>query len=133
MKNIKVLGLAIIASLVAAPVFAGETYVRNEWTDTETITKTDLDLKSTTDSIRLEKYDSFANKVYYEGSKEVSHNYDDYGSSETTSYGDGYSVHVAGSNLWGTFAEKVNTVIKGDILSISTETSKAHETSAGVR
>ena len=134
MKNIKVLGLAIAASLVAAPVFAGETYVRNEWIDTVSNTKTDLHLDSTTKSIRLEKYDSYAEKEYYEGDVEVSYKFDKKkGLTKTTDYGDGYSAHYAGSNLWGVFAEYNKTTIDGDIMSKSRTTSKAHETSAGVR
>ena len=133
MKNTKVLGLAILASFIAFPAFAGETYVRNEWTDTKTFTKTDLHLNSNTKSLRLEKYDSFAYKEYYEGSKEVEYGYGKKGKTVTTNYGDGYSEHYAGSSLKGLFAEKVHTTITGDIISKSIEKSKAHETSAGVR
>ena len=133
MNNTKVLGLAILASFIAFPAFAGETYVRNEWTNTETYTKTDLDLYSVTNSKRKEEYDSFAYKEYYEGSKEVDYSYGKKGKTVTTNYGDGYSEHIAGSFLWGNFMEKIETTIKGDIYSKSIETSKAHETSAGVR
>lgn len=84
MKNIKVLGLAIVASIVAAPAFAGETYVRNEWTDTNSRTHTDLDLKSLTLSSRNEWYGSYANKLYVEnydkGGYHVLDNYDPSGS-----------------------------------------------------
>lgn len=67
MKNIKVLGLAIAASLVATPVFAGETYVRNEWSNTDSYTDTDLHLVSATASVRKEWYASYADKYYVEG------------------------------------------------------------------
>ena len=62
MKNIKIFGLAIVASIVAAPAFAGETYVRNEWTKTDGFTKTNLHLNSITTSTRNEKYDAYAAK-----------------------------------------------------------------------
>ena len=71
MKNIKVLGLAIVASIVAAPAFAGETYVRNEWSKTDSYTDTNLDLTSLTVSERNEWYGSYADKVYVEGKHAV--------------------------------------------------------------
>ena len=71
MKNIKVLGLAIVASIVAAPAFAGETYVRNEWSNTDSYTNTDLKLVSVTASTRNEWYGSYADKVYVEGKHTV--------------------------------------------------------------
>ena len=77
MKNIKVLGLAIVASIVAAPAFAGETYVRNEWSKTDSYTNTDLDITSLTLSKRNEWYGSYADKFYVEG-KHVTETEGDY-------------------------------------------------------
>ena len=134
MKNIKVLGLAIAASLVAAPVFAGETYVRNEWTNTDSHTYTNLHLDSTTKSYRNEYYDSYADKTYKEGSVKDSLVIDPKTKtvSFTTDY-DGYSVHEAGSGLWGNFSEYIYTNVYGSINSYAASYSEAHETSSGVR
>ena len=133
MKNTKVLGLAILASFIALPAFAGETYVRNEWINTKTTTDTNLHLDSVTNSTRKEKYDSFAYKEYYEGSKKVDYGFGPKGKTVTVNYGDGYTEHIAGSFLWGNFMEQIKTTIDGNIKSNSVENSKAHETSAGVR
>lgn len=132
MKNIKTFGLAIFASLIALPALAGETYVRNEWTNSVTKTDTDLHLNSTTNSVRREHYDSFANKEYYEGSKKVGVDYK-LGDDRLADYGKGYSEHIGGSNLSGSFFEKNSETVRGNITSYSEATSKAHETSAGVR
>ena len=127
MKNIKVLGLAIAASIIAVPAFAGETYVRNEWTDTKGYTDTKLHLDSTTTSVRNEWYDANADKVYIDGDISLSHH-----KPLTVSY-DNFTVHTADSSLWGNFQEKVKTTVKGSISSHLKTTSNSHETSAGVR
>ena len=131
MKNIKVLGLAIVASIVAAPAFAGETYVRNESIDSWGHTKTNLRMDSVTKSNRHEAYGSFAYKEYTDGDvditklgrggKEVEVDYDD------------YTKHTAGSLLLGKFNESNKTTVGGTIKSFSRFESNAHETSAGVR
>ena len=127
MKNIKVLGLAIAASIIAVPALAGETYVRNEWTDTKGYTDTDLHLNSTTTSTRNEWYDANADKVYLDGDVSLSHQ-----KPLTVSY-DNFTVHTADSSLWGNFQEKVKTTVNGSIFSHLKTTSNSHETSAGVR
>ena len=127
MKNIKVLGLAIAASLVAAPVFAGETYVRNEWTDTKGVTATHLTLDSDTISVRAEKYDSNADKVYVDGKVSKEGGY--WGKPQTVSYND-YSVHTASSSLWGKYLEISKTSLDGHIKSLEFTKSNSHETSA---
>ena len=173
MKNIKVLGLAIVASIVAAPAFAGETYVRNEWTKSTGYSFNDLTLDSDTTSHRLEIYDSYADKLYVEGKldkqtngnyegSEDGHIFNKYRGDDTkvaTEYGkrpslfgytgetegkyqevssvnggDGYSVHTAGSSLWGVFYEHNTTRLDGKIFSRTDITSAgSHETSSGVR
>jgi hypothetical protein len=127
MKNIKVLGLAIAASIIAVPALAGETYVRNEWTDTKGYTDTNLHLNSTTTSTRNEWYDANADKVYIDGDISLSHK-----KPLTVSY-DNFTVHTADSSLWGNFQEKVKTTVNGNIFSHLETTSNSHETSAGVR
>ena len=129
MKNIKVLGLAIVASMVAAPAFAGETYVRNEWSNTRSYTKTDLDLNSHTNSTRNEAYGSFAYKEYTDGDVTKKGGWF---SPKTVSYDD-YSEHTAGSLLLGKFKETNYTHVHGDIVTHTNTKSNYHETSAGVR
>ena len=128
MKNIKVLGLAIIASIIAAPAFAGETYVRNESIDSWGYTKTDLDMKSKTQSDRHEVYGSFAYKEYTDGDITKK-----FGRGGLEVDYDEYSEHTAGSLLVGKFNESNTTKVWGDIYSFSKFKSNAHETSAGVR
>jgi hypothetical protein len=128
MKNIKVLGLAIAASIVATPAFAGETYVRNEsiksWGDTHT----NLTIDSTTNSTRNEAYGSFAYKEYTDGDVNISKGHEGL----TVSYDD-YTEHTAGSLLLGKFTESIHTKVGGTIKSYSAFNSNSHETSAGVR
>ena len=136
MKNIKVLGLAIIASVIAAPAFAGETYVRNEWTDTSGYTNTNLNLNSDTVSKRNEWYDSSADKIYVDGDVEMESKLSFKNHKpvlKTEVEFDDYSVHTAGSSLSGDFFEKITTNVNGTIQSYSEFDSHAHETSAGVR
>ena len=120
----KVLGLAILASLIATPALAGETFVRNESTDSHSITKTDLHLDSKTYSNRYEKYDSTADKVYIDGDVK-------YGA-KGISY-DELSVHKASAGLWGTYSETNYTNVSGDIYTLTKTKSTAHETTSGVR
>ncbi|MEL6928497.1 MAG: hypothetical protein AAFO95_07675 [Cyanobacteria bacterium J06600_6] len=126
MKNIKVLGLAIVASMIAAPVFAGETYVRNEYTKTDGYTKTNLHLNSHTSSNRDEKYDAYAAKISFGKTDDGSDN------AHAIDYQD-VSVHVSGSNLWGNYHESNTTNVSGNINSFLKTSSFAHETSGGVR
>jgi hypothetical protein len=128
MKNIKVLGLAIVASIIAAPAFAGETYVRNESIKSWGDTKTNLGIDSNTESTRNEVYGSFAYKEYTDGDVNLSKGKDGL----KVSY-DEYAEHTAGSLLLGKFTEYSNTNVWGTIKSYSAFDSNSHETSAGVR
>ena len=128
MKNIKVLGLAIVASIVAAPAFAGETYVRNEWSKTRSYTDTNLHLNSHTNSTRNEAYGSFAYKEYTDGDV----NFQGGKRGITVSYDD-YSEHTAGSLLLGKFKETNYTGVSGNIKTYTNTNSNYHETSGGVR
>ena len=130
MKNIKVFGLAIAASIIAVPALAGETYVRNESIDSWGYTKTDLEIDSTTWSGRNEIYGSYADKTYtdtdisFEGGGRKK-------PLEVVSYES--TEHNAGSLLLGSFYENVDTTVWGKIHSYSAFDSSAHETSSGVR
>lgn len=145
----KVLGLAFLASFLATPVLAGETFVRNEWTNSHSVTKTNLHLDSKTNSHRNEDYASYSKKFYYEGGgqkrsggeysssnsfneseiKEYDSNYD-----PKKKYGSGYKTeHYAGSVLIGSFSEKSYDNVNGTIKTRTNQHSNAHETSAGIR
>jgi hypothetical protein len=126
----KVLGLAILAAFFATPALAGETFVRNEWTNSHTQTKTDLKLDSHTNSYRNEYYASWADKIYKDG--DVSYKYDWYSGTELVSFDD-FTVHSAGSYLYGNYHENNYTKVYGTINSIMNSYSNAHETTAGVR
>ena len=129
MKNIKVLGLAIAASIVAAPAFAGETYVRNESIDSWGFTKTNLEIDSNTWSDRNEVYGSFADKTYTDTDLTIDKG--SYKKPASVSYEQ--SEHKAGSVLLGSFYEAVDTSVWGKIHSYSEFDSNSHETSSGVR
>ena len=126
MKNIKVLGLAIVASIVAAPAFAGETYVRNDWTKSTGVTKSNLHMNSHTSSNRNEDYSSYASKVSYGSATNGGDAHHDFDSKD-------YSIHTSGSHLSGHFSESNTTNVSGDINSKVKTSSFSHETSGGVR
>jgi hypothetical protein len=127
----KVFGLALLASLFAAPAFAGETFVRNEDFKSHTYTETDLYLDSTTYSGRDETYSSWADKIYIDGEVEFGKCDKKCGSVEIAF--DDLTVHKAGAHLDGTFWETNTTYLYGDIYSETKSSSYGHETSAGVR
>ncbi|BAY82093.1 hypothetical protein NIES267_15710 [Calothrix parasitica NIES-267] len=144
----KVLGLAFLASFIATPVLAGETFVRNEWSNSHSVTKTNLRLDSHTNSHRNEDYASYSKKFYYEGGikKNAGEDYsssNSFNESETKEYGSyapekkygsGYSTeHYAGSVLVGSFKEKTYDNVRGTIKTRTYQNSNAHETSAGIR
>ncbi len=123
----KVLGLAILASLIATPALAGETFVRNEWTKTNSHTDTDLYLDSKTTSVRKELYDSSAYKEYYSSDSSQGTDYNIDGATKDFTY------HTASSGLWGKFTETNDTHVYGTIVTKTDSYSSAHETSSGVR
>ncbi|MCX7592524.1 MAG: hypothetical protein N2235_01950 [Fischerella sp.] len=124
----KILGFAILATFLATPAFAGETFVRNEWTNSHTYTETDLKLDSTTTSNRNEYYDSFANKIYLDGDINTKYSW----GGKEVSFED-FTVHTAGSSLHGNFHENIVSKVTGTIESITNSYTNSHETSAGVR
>ncbi|PSB01727.1 hypothetical protein [Merismopedia glauca] len=124
----KAFGLAILASLLALPAFAGETFVRNENFSSDSHTTTNLNLDSKTNSVREEKYASYANKIYKDGSVTTSCNC----GTQTISYDD-FTQNTAAAALLGTFKENTYTRVYGTINTIANEYTSGHETSAGVR
>ncbi|BBD67705.1 hypothetical protein NIES4072_49970 [Nostoc commune NIES-4072] len=125
----KVLGLALLATLLATPAFAGETFVRNEDSWSNSVTNTDLKLDSKTYSNRDEKYTSWADKTYIDGNIDAGKGY---GGASTISF-DEFTVHTAGAELYGKYSETNYTTVGGTIKTTTNAYTDAHETSAGVR
>ena len=124
----KVLGLAILATFLATPAFAGETFVRDENSWSNSVTKTNLMLDSKTVSQRNEKYDSWAEKDYVDGDINIS----------TPAGGTDISFdklinNTAGSELYGKYSETNWTNLSGTINTTTNSYTNSHETSAGVR
>jgi hypothetical protein len=140
----KVLSLALFATLVSAPAFAGETYVKNEDSWSHSLTNTNLKLDSYTESTRGEGYSSWADKIYIDGEidvkgghgggcgKECNSGKPSGGSSQKVSFDD-FTVHTAGSYLEGGYEEKNWTTVGGWINTTTNAYTDGHETSAGVR
>lgn len=125
----KVLGLALVATFLATPAFGGEAFVRNEDSWSHSTTKTDLNLYSNTNSYRTEHYNAWADKIYLDG--DVTSRCSFCGGT-TVSYDD-FSVHTAGSNLWGYYSEQNWTNVYGKINTTTNAGTSGHETSAGIR
>ncbi|MEH2323245.1 MAG: hypothetical protein V7K32_06675 [Nostoc sp.] len=124
----KVLALAILASFLATPAFAGETFVRDENSWSNSVTKTDLTLDSKTFSQRNEKYGSWAEKDYVDGGIDISPP-----TSGTEISFDKFTNNTAGSELYGKYSETNWTNVGGTINTLTNSYTNAHETSAGVR
>ncbi|MCC5620827.1 hypothetical protein [Nostoc sp. CHAB 5715] len=124
----KVLGLAILATFLATPAFAGETFVRNEDSWSDSVTKTDLTLDSKTFSQRNEKYSSWAEKDYVDGAIDISTP-----ASGTEISFDKFINNTAGSELYGKYSETNWTKLGGTINTTTNAYTNGHETSAGVR
>jgi hypothetical protein len=141
----KVLSLALFATLVSAPAFAGETYVKNEDSWSDSVTKTNLNIDSHTDSIRTEGYTSYADKIYLDGEIDVKGGHGGGcksacgnevrkgGSGSPDVSFDKFTVHTAGSYLEGSYTENSWTDVNGTIHTTTNAYTKGHETSAGVR
>ncbi|KST68889.1 hypothetical protein [Mastigocoleus testarum] len=123
----KVFALTILTSLIATPALAGETFVRNVWTNSNSRTVTDLNIDSKTISNRYEKYTTTADKLFIDGSIKP-------GKIDVSSkkYKD-YTVHRATSTLEGKFNEDIITRVVGNIKTYTNVYTESHETTAGVR
>ena len=124
----KVLALAILASFLATPAFAGETFVRDENSWSDSVTNTDLKLDSKTFSERNEKYSSWAEKDYVDGNIDISAP-----ASGTDISFDKFTNNTAGSELYGKYSETNWTNVGGTIKTRTNAYTNGHETSAGVR
>lgn len=120
--------MAILATFLATPAFAGETFVRNEDSWSDSVTKTDLKLDSRTYSTRDEKYSSWAEKDYVDGDINIGG-----GSAGLEISFDELSVHSASADLHGKYSETNWTTLGGTIKTTTNAYTDAHETTAGVR
>ncbi|MEH1834834.1 MAG: hypothetical protein V7L29_22925 [Nostoc sp.] len=125
----KVLSLAILATFLATPAFAGETFVGSQDSWSNSVTKSNLMLDSKTFSQRDEKYSSWADKVDVDGDINISDELD--GSS--TLFFDKFTIYSADSELRGKYSETNWTTLGGSIETTTNTYTDAHETSAGVR
>jgi hypothetical protein len=124
----KVLGFAILATFLATPAFAGETFVRDENSWSDSVTKTNLMLDSKTYSTRNEEYSSWAAKDYIDGDINIS---TPAGGADISF--DKFINNTAGSELYGEYSETKWTNLGGSINTTTNSYTNAHETSAGVR
>lgn len=124
----KVLGLAILATFLTTPAFAGETFVRDENSWSNSVTKTNLMLDSKTYSTRNEEYSSWVEKDYVDGDIDIS---TPAGGADISF--DKFTNNTAGSELYGEYSETKWTNLSGSINTTTNSYTNAHETSAGVR
>lgn len=159
----KVFGLTIIAFFITSPAWAGDTFVRNQTVHRSNRTETSLEIDTLTKSNRTEHYDSYSEKIVFEGDvlrqtnqaqspgtqnnfqqqfvngnsrlrlSNVSLKDDDYAQVYNINSPHGLTIHRSGSSLTGTFVEDITTKITGTVYSITDETFRSHETTAGVR
>lgn len=125
----KVLSLTILATFLATPAFAGETFVGNQDSWSNSVTKTNLMLDSKTFSQRDEKYSSWANKLDLDGDVNSIDGLD----GGSTLFFDKFTIYSAGSDLHGKYSETNWTTLGGSINTTTNAYTDAHETTAGVR
>jgi hypothetical protein len=161
----KVLGSIAIAFFNTSPAWAGDTFVRNDTVHRTNRTETSLEIDTVTNSNRTEHYNTYSEKIFFEGNsikqtnqaqsslaqddnfqRELSHNNsvlrlsniylndDNYTDvyNNNNSF-NGLTLHRSGSSLTGTFVENITTKIKGTVYSVTNESFRSHETTAGVR
>lgn len=156
----RILGLTIIASFIASPAWAGDTFVRNDTTHRTNRTETSLEIDTVTNSNRTEHYNTYSEKLVFEGNavNRTSVNADSAPTFQQQFVNDnsvltltnvflqdgnvgisnldnvnGLTIHRSGSSLEGTFIEDTTTRITGTINSVTNESFTSHETTAGVR
>ena len=156
----QIASLAIIFSFVALPTWAGETFVNNQTVHRTNRTETSLDINTVTHSNRIEHYNSYSEKIFLDGNfanrsqssnsnggfqqqftnnnavlklSNVSLNDNDYAEAYKINNPTGLTIHRSGSSLEGTFIEDTTTRVTGTVYSVTNETFRSHETTAGVR
>ena len=152
--------LAIICSFVAFPAWAGDTFVRNETVHRTNRTETSLEIDTVTNSNRTEHYNSYSEKIFIDGNiinqsrssdssnggfqqqlvnnnavlklSNISLKDDNYAEAYQINAPTGLTIHRSGSSLEGTFVEDITTRVTGTVYSVTNETFRSHETTAGV-
>lgn len=157
----QIASLAIIFSFVAFPTWAGETFVKNQTIHRTNRTETSLDIDTVTNSNRTEHYNSYSEKIFLDGNfanrssssnssnggfqqqfvnnnavlklSNISLKDDVYAEAYQINAPTGLTIHRSGSFLEGTFIEDITTRVTGTVYSVTNETFRSHETTAGVR
>lgn len=135
----------------------GDTFVRNQTIHRTNRTETSLEVDTVTKSNRTEHYDSYSEKISFDGNvanqtaasntptgfqqqfvnsnsrlnlSNIALEDDNY----AEAYGiNGLTIHRSGSSLNGTLIEDTTTRVRGTVYSVTNETVRSHETTAGVR
>ena len=157
----QIASLAIISAFVAFPAWAGETFVQNKTVHRTNRTETSLDINTVTNSNRTEHYNSYSEKIFLDGNfanqsqssnssnsgfqqqfvnnnavlklSNISLNDNNYAEAYKINNPTGLTIHRSGSSLEGTFIEDTTTRVTGTVYSVTNETFRSHETTAGVR
>ena len=160
----RVVSLATMAFLTASPAIAGETFVRNDTVHRTNRTETSLEVDTVTKSNRTEHYNTYSEKIFFEGNvvrqtnqaqsdsaqnndfqhkfasdnsvlklSNVSLKDDSYADVYNINGSNGLTIHRSGSSLDGTFIEDITTKVNGTVYSVTNESFRSHETTAGVR
>lgn len=156
----QIASLAIISAFIAFPAWAGETFVQNQTVHRTNRTETSLDIDTVTNSNRTEHYNSYSEKIFFDGNmtnqsqssnsnggfqqqfvnnnavlklSNISLNDNDYARAYKINNSTGLTIHRSGSSLDGTFIEDTSTRVTGTVYSVTNETFRSHETTAGVR
>ncbi|AUS99088.1 hypothetical protein CLI64_00990 [Nostoc sp. CENA543] len=115
----KIIGLAIIATFLNSPAFAGETFVFNQWTLRRNRTEDYDNVDITIYSNNNENYNFSTNKIEIERQGEESLN--------------SFTVHHTGSYVKGSFYEDTRTRIWGTVNTVRNSFIRSQESSAGIR
>ena len=158
----KIMGCAIATAFIASPAWAGETFVRNNTVHRTNRTETSLKIDTLTKSNRTEHYNSYSEKIFFDGNvvNQTSNVNSDsipnlqqqfindnsvlnlsnvflqdnsYSEISNLDRVNGLTIHRSGSSLEGTFVEDITTRVTGTVYSVVNESFTSHETTAGVR
>jgi dipeptidase len=124
----KVLSLAILATLVSNPAFAGNPSVSSRWQFNRNRTENNYNIDSTTNSTLSQEYSSESNTMFFEGKVKTELKEDGYRESF-----ENFTIHNAGSSQNGSFHEENTTRVWGTINSVNNSYTNTSESSAGIR
>jgi hypothetical protein len=124
----KVLSIAILATLVSNPAFAGNPSASSRWQFNRNRTENNYNIDSTTNSTLNQEYSSQSNTMFFEGKVKTELKEDGY----TESF-DNFTIHNAGSSQNGSFHQETTERVWGTINIINNSYTNTSESSAGVR